>query len=55
LFDAPGTPDATCPSAEVPIPERGSTLFAGCRTPSGRCGYDVDIPGLIDLGCVDVR
>jgi hypothetical protein len=54
-FDAPGTPDAACPSVDVPLPERGTTTLAGCRTPAGRCGYEVDVPDVIDLGCVEVR
>jgi hypothetical protein len=54
-FDAPGTPDASCPSVDVPIPERGTTTLHGCRARSGRCGYEVDVPGVINLGCVEVR
>jgi hypothetical protein len=54
-FDAPGVRDSACPSAEVPIPERGSATLTGCRTRNGRCGYEVDIPDVIDLGCVEVR
>ena len=53
--DAPGQPDETCPSAEVPVPEHGLLTFAGCRTPEGRCGYDVDVPDEINLGCVVVK
>jgi hypothetical protein len=54
-FDAPGERDPSCPSTEVPFPEHGLLRIPGCRTPSGSCGYDVDVPGVIDLGCVDVR
>jgi len=54
-FDAPGTPDSACPSVDIPIPERGNTTLAGCRTPNGRCGYTVDVPDVINLGCVEVR
>jgi hypothetical protein len=54
-LEAPGQLDASCPSVEVPHPEGGLLTFAGCRTPRGRCGYDVDVPDVIHLGCVDVR
>ena len=54
-FDAPGAPDASCPSVDVPIPERGNTTLPGCRTRSGRCGYEIDVPDVINLGCVEVR
>jgi hypothetical protein len=54
-FDAPGTPDASCPSVDVPIPERGNTTLHGCRARSGRCGYEVDVPNVLNLGCVEVR
>ena len=53
-FEAPGTLDTACPSVDVPVPERGNTTLPGCRTPSGGCGYLVDLPDVINLGCVEV-
>jgi hypothetical protein len=50
-LDAPGTRDPSCPSQSVPMPGRGEVTLSGCRTPAGVCGFDVDIPGVIDLGC----
>jgi hypothetical protein len=52
-LDAPGTPDPSCPSVEVPVPGKGSATLPGCRASSGACGYDVDLPGVIDLGCTE--
>jgi hypothetical protein len=54
-LDAPGTPDLACPSVDVPVPERGTATLPGCRTPGGRCGYRVDVPDVINLGCVEIR
>jgi len=50
-LDAPGSPDPSCPSMSLPMPGKGEVTLQGCRTPSGACGYDVDIPGSINLGC----
>jgi hypothetical protein len=52
-FDAPGSPDSSCPSTELVVPQTGLVKFTGCHTPGGDCGYDVHVPDVIDLGCVN--
>ncbi|HMJ16545.1 MAG TPA: hypothetical protein VK524_34260, partial [Polyangiaceae bacterium] len=52
-LDAPGKPDRACPSTEVALPfgDAQTVVLAGCRTRSNACGYDVNLPGVINLGC----
>ena len=52
-LDAPGEPDASCPSTSIALPfGSGKTIkLEGCRTRSARCGYDVNLPGIVNLGC----
>ena len=53
----PGVLDADCPdSPAIEVPNLGMATFAGCCTPSGRCGYllnDVARLIVLNLGCVD--
>jgi hypothetical protein len=52
-LDAPGKPDRTCPSVDIALPlGDGKTItLEGCRTRTKACGYDVNLPAIVNLGC----
>lgn len=52
-LDAPGRADPACPSSEIALPfGDGKTItLQGCRTRDNACGYDVNLPAIVNLGC----
>jgi len=54
-LEAPGTTDPGCPSVSIALPvgDAKTIVLAGCRTRSGTCGYDVNLPGIVNLGCTE--
>jgi hypothetical protein len=52
-LDAPGKADPACPSSEIALPfGDGKTItLQGCRTRDNACGYDVNLPAIVNLGC----
>jgi hypothetical protein len=52
-LDAPGRTDPACPSTEIALPfGDGKTItLQGCRTRENACGYDVNLPAIVNLGC----